>query len=208
MDESSSFYVKNQIDAETRDELIKIIQKYFDPFNFDLNKKEICDNLGIELEKTIDDDEDLESALIPIRKWLYQFLTLIGMNRKYFIHQHEIDQINAFYSKEVCRINANLGIGHIDFDIFQTGRRLFDAGRQYIDVDKISLSNLLNDKLIHNRKHLIEITKIIYRAFHIFRGKDEDGKSISWSLAKEETTEYLKECSAKGLIRSIYKYDR
>ena len=69
----------------------------------------------------------------------------------------------------------------------------------------MSLSNLLNDKLTHNRKHLIEITKIIYKAFHIFRGKDEDGKSISWALAKEETAEYLNECSAKGSIRSIYK---
>ena len=115
-------------------------------------------------------------------------------HKGYFLSSSDFYKICEEYSRQVYKINKNLGMSHEFINIFISDKRL---DKKYIDIDKLSLIALLQPYLKHNTR---EINKIIEIMMKNLRGKNG---GIAWDDAMKEVNEYIAECESKGIMKRL-----
>lgn len=184
--------VKAKVNSEYRSNLISLIREYFDLEVFHRNKLYLP---GFKLDKESNqaDTRELAIALVPIRRNLYTFLSVVGYYQRtkhYFLSAQDWKNICYLYSKEVAFINQNLGYKFELLNPFIKDKRL---DKKYIDVDKISLESLILTCLKTNIKQLVQIAKIIRECF-------DKASGDTWKEIQVQTDEYIKKCEIKNLM--------
>ena len=184
--------VKAKINTEYRSNLISLIREYFDLGVFHRNKLYIP-GFKIDREDNQADTRELAIALVPIRRNLYTFLSVVGYYQRtkhYFLSVQDWKNVCYLYSKEVAFINQPLGYRFELLNIFIKDKRL---DKKYIDVDKISLESLILTCLKTNVKQLIQIAKIIRNCF-------DNASGDTWKEIQQQTDEYIRKCENKHLM--------
>lgn len=184
--------VKSKINSEYRSNLIALIREYFDLGVF-LRNRIYIPGFKEDIEDNKADSRELAIALVPIRRNLYTFLSVVGYYQRtkhYFLSMQDWKNICYLYSKEVAFINQPLGYKFQLLNPFIKDKRL---DKKYIDVDKISLESLVLACLKTNIKQLIEIAKIIRNCF-------DKASGDTWKEIQEQTSEYIKKCENKHLL--------
>lgn len=193
--EEDPTYLVGNLESKIRDQLIDLIEEYFDKETFLKNKDEIIK----EEVKEVEEDPYLLSVFVgTLRRQFYGFLSIIGYQQRhhnYFIRRSDIGKICRAYSAEVNYINKGLGKDQQEYhNIFGSWGRL---GPNYIDVDKISLISFVLKHLNTNTNEMIEITKIMMKGFQYGSG---DG---AWDWILEESNKYIMQCAQKGLMKEL-----
>ena len=194
-------YMYGIVQLKYKNKIISIIKEYFDDELFNKNKNQmIMDNdKGVE-EVSIGQLDVYLSRLGKTK--IYGFLSIVGYyqrRRNYFLNKSAIFDICWKYSNEVNYVNKALGINNEFHYIFGKWGRIED---KYIDIDYISLKNLVLPYFKNNVNELIEISKIIIKGFSQRGGNNnEDSK---WKNIQLEVAKYINVCETKGLIKEVY----
>lgn len=193
--EEDPTYLVGNLESKIRDQLIDLIEEYFDKETFLKYKDEIIK----EEVKEVEEDPYLLSVFVgTLRRQFYGFLSIIGYQQRhhnYFIRRSDIGKICRAYSAEVNYINKGLGKDQQEYhNIFGSWGRL---GPNYIDVDKISLISFVLKHLNTNTNEMIEITKIMMKGFKHGSGDD------AWDWILEESNKYVIQCAQKGLMKEL-----
>ena len=182
--------VAQKVRSEYRNKLIWLLKNYFVQNEFvagRLSIKDYKENNSIEKK----DSSDLAVALVPIRRQLYTFLSVIGYyqyHKKYFLSQKDWSEMNYLYGKEVAFVNQPLGYAYDkNISLFLKERRLNkNKKKEFIDIDPISLETLIVEHLKSNINEAIEIA-------HIIRNNFEHATGDTWKQIQEDVNEYIKQ---------------
>lgn len=195
-DEEPSYMI-GVLETKIKHKVINIIETYFDEDVFKLNKSKIVEFKDETIVKETNLGQ-LDTILSRIRKRLYSFLSIIGYyqrKKNYFLTKSAVYNICSKYSKEVYIMNKGLGKKELYHNIFGEWGRI---SPEYIDVDKVSLHNLILPYLRTNINELIEIIKIMLEGFKKYYGNE------AWDYIKNEVEKYIKSCEEKGVMKEVY----
>ena len=73
----------------------------------------------------------------------------------------------------------------------------FRLGKKEIDIDKISLENLIIKHFKYNIPQLVELAHIVRDAFNHSAGD-------AWKEIKDRSKEYIKQCEAQKKMKVVY----
>lgn len=193
--EKDPTFMMGTLETEIKDNLINLIEEYFDEKTFQRNK----DLINKEDKKVVEEDTySLSNYLQTIRKHIYGFLSIVGYYQRhynYFISKSDMNKINKQYSAAVYTINKGLGIKEDYYNIFISYDRI--DGKKYIDADNTSIISLAIKYLKVNTNELIEIVKIIRKEFSSSFGNG------AWEVILEEVGKYIKECKKNRLMKEV-----
>ena len=183
-----------------RNNIINLIRKYFAYNVFATGKLEIK-NYNPHLNQQSKDSNDLAVALVPIRRQLYTFLSIVGYyqyKKSYFLSKDDWRAMNYIYGKEVAFVNQPLGYQYNSkISLFLKENRINTGKKKtFIDIDPISLESLIVKYLKTNITQLIEIA-------HIIRSKFNKASANVWEDIKKEVDEYIKLCEAQRLMIKV-----
>ncbi len=194
--EEEPSYLQGNLEAKCRDEIVALFKCCFDPDMFRENKGLFAKARQTPVEVK-EDVSQLKMALSTIRRRLYSFLSIVGYyqrHKRYFIKRSDVYKVCCKYSREVCRMNEDLGMGFRYFYFFGSWGRV-DVKQGFLDVDKISLQSLVTPYLTSNTEVLCKITDIITDSFGGKYGND------GWSRCMREVGEYIGRCEKEGIMK-------
>jgi hypothetical protein len=164
-------FIVDSLKEETKIKLINLISKYYDKDYYNSHKKQQTKPVAIKKPKT---KYDLLMAMNSIRNQLSILLGTIGyyrVNKKfgrkwsYFMSKDAAYRINCDYNNAVRGFNA-LRVNLPFMDVFK--RRTIvddkdDYGTEFIDLDSVSLLNLIYPHLNANIDELCEICYMTFK---------------------------------------------
>ena len=191
-------FMVQDLEIQIQSQLIGLIRKYFDKDEFVQHRSELY---GQEIfkEESIETPHELWVSLNVHKNHTYSLLSMLGYYQRhyrYFLSSTDYFKICEDYSRQVYRMNKNLGLEYGFIDIFLSDKRL---DKKYIDIDKLSLIGLLQPYLKHNTH---EINRMIEIMMKNLRGGY--GGPKAWASAKEEVNQFIVECEAKGIMKRLY----
>jgi hypothetical protein len=217
----------NRIENQTKSELIRIIEKYFNKERYQLNKHHIYEQ-GAFKEEAIETPHEMLVALNVNKNRIYSLLSILGYYQRhcrYFVSQAAFLNICLNYSNQVYAINKNLGMEYRFVNIFISNSRIKPPkckksdgsvennianavteryqSHKFIDIDKISLLMLIQPYLKHNTKEVKTIIEIMMKNFD----KYKKNSALAWKVTMAEVDAYIAECELKGIMRRLAYYD-
>lgn len=190
-----SFMIK-EVELQSKSQLIRLIKKYYDKEVFKKNRSVLCSHDFFK-EESIETPHELWVSLNVHKNHTYSLLSMLGYYQRhkgYFFSSSDFYKICEEYSRQVYKINKNLGMSHEFINIFISDKRL---DKKYIDIDKLSLIALLQPYLKHNTREINTIIEIMMKNL---RGKNG---GIAWDDAMKEVNEYIAECESKGIMKRL-----
>ena len=191
-------FMYGKLETETKDKLIEVVIEFFDVATFKKYKDDTFDVAPP--EGPSQDINGLAKVLMTMRKWTYQFITMVDWwhrHEGYFLSWPDMYGVCCRYSKEVVVINRKAGLGFQFINLFQPWTRLDKLSEDYIDIDDISLQSLVLPCFKENVDQLIVIAETIKKAFRGSHGKR------AWDEAIKSVSKYIKECEAKGIMKKV-----
>lgn len=200
-----------EVETQTKRRLIKLISKYFNKEQFNLNKGKVY-NLDIFKETAIETPYEMSVLLNLHKNKIYSILSIIGYYQRhygYFLSKSDFLNICYEYSNQVYFINKKLGMEYHFINIFLADCRITpNKGRtkpiikkyqsnKYIDIDKISLLMLIQPYLKHNTKEITKIIEIMTSGFEKY------GYGATWDLIWDEIEQFISECKNKGIMKRL-----
>ena len=198
------------VEAETKNDLIELFKKYFDVDIFSNNKDYLKDKTE-EIKENDEDISNLRRATTAIRHHFYAFLSIIGWyqrHKHYFLSRSDVGRICRAYTFEVNCINSKLGLEHSPYrNVFGSWGRV--DPKLYLDVDKISLRDLVLKFCKTNTAQLARIAEICGEVFETKEKKkfDEDGNEIEeetkFQKIIKKSNEYITKCENQGIMKVL-----
>ena len=153
-------FMVQDLEIQIQSQLIGLIRKYFDKDEFVQHRSELY---GQEMfkEESIETPHELWVSLNVYKNHTYSLLSMLGYYQRhcrYFLSSTDYFKICEDYSRQVYRMNKNLGLEYGFINIFLSDKRL---DRKYIDIDKLSLIGLLQPYLKHNTHEINRIIEIM-----------------------------------------------
>ncbi len=193
--EEEPSYKRGILGFEVRDNLIDLLEEYFDKNVFLSNKTKWEKENNI-TRVVQEDNYSLDLELNISSRQIYAFLSSVGYyqrNYHYFLTASDVFNICYKYSGDVCKIN---GFPYHYFNIFGKWGRIEEYAQtegiqDYLDIDNISLRELVVPYLKTNTNELKQIYNNIVNGFRYGR---------YWNEIMEENEEYIKDCEQKGLM--------
>ena len=189
------FMIK-EIELQTKSQLIGMIKKYYDSDLFERNRSALyCQEIF--KEESVETPHELWVSLNVHKNHAYSLLSMLGFYQRhyrYFLSSSDYYKICAEYSRQVYRINKDLGLNFEFIDIFISDKRL---DKKYIDIDKLSLIGLLQPYLKHNTHEIHKMIEIMMKNLRGYHG------GIAWESAMEEVKQFITECEAKGIMKRL-----
>ena len=191
-------FMAQDLEIQIQSQLIGLIRKYFDKDEFVQHRSELY---GQEIfkEESIETPHELWVSLNVHKNHTYSLLSMLGYYQRhcrYFLSSTDYFKICEEYSRQVYRMNKNLGLEYGFINIFLGDKRL---DRKYIDIDKLSLIGLLQPYLKHNTHEINRMIEIMMKNLRGGYGGPE-----AWASAKEEVNQFIVECEAKGIMKRLY----
>jgi hypothetical protein len=190
-----SFMIK-EVELQIKSQLIGLIKKYYDRDLFEQNRSALYGQETFK-EESIETPHELWVSLNVHKNHAYSLLSMLGYYQRhyrYFLSSLDFFKICAEYSRQVYRINKNLGLNYEFIDIFISDKRL---DKKYIDIDKLSLIGLLQPYLKHNTHEINKIIEIMMKNLRGYNG------GIAWESAMKEVNQFIAECEAKGIMKRL-----
>ena len=191
-------FMAQDLEIQIQSQLIGLIRKYFDKDEFAQHRSELYGR-GIFKEESIETPHELWVSLNVHKNHTYSLLSMLGYYQRhyrYFLSSTDYFRIREDYSRQVYRMNKNLGLEYGFVDIFLSDKRL---DKKYIDIDKLSLIGLLQPYLKHNTHEINRMIEIMMKNLRGGYGGPE-----AWANAKEEVNQFIVECEAKGIMKRLY----
>ena len=191
-------FMAQDLEIQIQSQLIGLIRKYFDKDEFAQHRSELYGR-GIFKEESIETPHELWVSLNVHKNHTYSLLSMLGYYQRhyrYFLSSTDYFRIREDYSRQVYRMNKNLGLEYGFINIFLGDKRL---DRKYIDIDKLSLIGLLQPYLKHNTHEINRMIEIMMKNLRGGYGGPE-----AWASAKEEVNQFIVECEAKGIMKRLY----
>ena len=186
-----------QLEGSTKIAVANLIVEYFNKDYYRTHKKADAKPQSKPSGRIYNQMAFLES-LVTIRDRLGLFLAIIGYNRynhSYFISDKDIVEITARYNEDIRRFNKGMNLPVVNlFDRSTTIQRRLGDKTPFIDIDNVSLQNLVAPYFKTNLKELIEIIDMIYKGFW-YGQKIED--------LYQNVGDYIKDCESKGLLIEV-----
>lgn len=183
---------KAQLKAFTKEAIANLIIEYFNK-DFYLTYKDKKDN-KVELKGRKTTAMNFLESLVTIRDRLGVFLGMVGFYVRYhgyFLSSDDVKEINDRYNKDASLINKH--ISGINVDLFNRKTSLGNVFNKtevpYVEIDNVSLQNLIAPYFKTNLNELMDIIDIIYKAF-FYHGTFEE--------MQQEISTYMDQCIALG----------
>ena len=186
------------LETEVKGRLIGLMRKYFSRQTYAARKASIAQRSEPSDEAT-EDVPALQKALAQIRSQLYAFLSHVDYYMRhygYFIRRRDAWLATKRYSEAVSRVNTSMLPGEYFYFLGSWGRPMRTYER-YIDVDPISMEQLVLGMCQSNTRQLAELAGIFGRAIRSYHGPD------AYERRCREMSDYIKDCEAKGLLRKV-----
>ena len=163
---------KAQVRAFTKEAIANLIIEYFNK-EFYLANKGKSEN-KVELKGRVVTPMNFLESLVTIRDRLGVFLGMVGFYVRYhgyFLSQNDVKEINERYNKDASLINKH--ISGINVNLFDRktslgnvfNNKLIKEKVPYVEIDNVSLQNLIAPYFKTNLNELMDIIDIIYKAF-------------------------------------------
>ena len=193
-------YMVGVLELKSKQQIIKLIEQYFDEETFKLNKSQIPSTVKEEVKEANYGQLDVYLSRLGKTK-LYGFISIVGFwqrRKGYFLNKSDVFKICSRYSNEGYYVNRDLGLEEKFYYIFGKWGRI---GNKFIDIDFISLKTLILPYLRNNINELIEIAKIIIDGFKVKSYKNDGEEDPKWRNIQLEVAKFIQTCEEKGLIK-------